>query len=263
VKRAGPRIASLLLEMVREPVGELELRAPIAQLTDALVTLEYADPAEDLKKAADIQTDPEIKDSLTSAAARLELLTKNGEDVNAWIAALDAPAANVRGLAARRLAEIGTGPAVTALEARLGRADLDPQERAGIFRAFADAKTSGAAASIEKNLSDPSGDAFEARNARAAAAWAARRLGGERMIKALRASAIRREGRDWATLAYLAVLDPKGATETLKPLASRRLRYPTVTLAREDRELSGILDDLAAGRTPLQFDVPPEALSLL
>lgn len=263
VRRAGPRIASLLLEMVREPVGELELRAPIAQLSEALVTLEYPEPVEDLKKAADLQTDPEIKDALTSCVARLELIAKNRDEVPAWIATLDAPTESVRILAGRRLAEIGSGPAVAALESRLARADLAPEERAAIFRAFADAKTTGAASLIEKNLADPAADAADVRDARAAAAWAARRIGGERMIKALRASAVRRDGRDWATIAYLAVLDPKNAAETLKPLAVRRLRYPTVTLEKEDRHMDAILYDLAAGRMPFLYDVPPEALRLL
>jgi HEAT repeat protein len=260
VKKAGPRIAVDLLDMVREPVGELELRAPIVQLAESLVTLEYAEPLDDVKRAIDVQTDPEIKETLASCARRLELIARNGVAPVPWIEALDSPLAEVRTLGARRLAEIGAPAGLAALGSRLARTDLDPAERAAIFRAFADAQTPGAVPLIERALADAASDAWELRDARAEAAWAARRIGGERMVKALRASATRCQGRDWATLVYLAVLDQGAAIDTLKTLRTQRLRRPEVRVGREDRQLAEILADLAAGRTPALYDTPPEKL---
>jgi hypothetical protein len=80
------------------------------------------------------------------------------------------------------------------------------------------------------------------------------------MSQALRESAVRRDGRDWATLVYLAVLEKRAAVETLKSLRARRLRYPESRFGREAKQLDGILADLAGDRSLARFDVPPESL---
>jgi hypothetical protein len=76
----------------------------------------------------------------------------------------------------------------------------------------------------------------------------------------LKASAVRRQGRDWATLVYYAVLEKGASADTLKSLGALRLRRPETRIGREDGQLSEILSDLAAGRTPSTYDVPPDAL---
>ncbi|HEX4825733.1 MAG TPA: HEAT repeat domain-containing protein [Candidatus Polarisedimenticolaceae bacterium] len=260
VTAAAPRVASVLMELVREPIGDLELRAQVAQLTDALVSLRYTDPIEDLKKAIDIQTDKEIKDSLASCVKRLSLLAKNGNDPAPWTEALASSDEAVRRLAARRLAEIGAPPAVAAIEARLAKPDLGNDERTEIFRSIAEAKTQNAASLVERALADPADDTWERRDARGEEAWAARRIGGDRMAKALRASALRREGRDWPTIVYLAIMEKSAASDTLKTLSRTRLRRPENRIGREDKQITEILADLAAGRTPSLYDVPPDAL---
>ena len=80
------------------------------------------------------------------------------------------------------------------------------------------------------------------------------------MRRALRLSAVRRDGRDWATLVYLAILEKAAAIPTLKTLRVRRLRYPQSPFGDEERLIDGILSDLVAGREPKGFDVPPSAL---
>ena len=257
---AAPRIASVLMEIVREPIGDLELRAQVAQLTDEIVALRYTDPIDDLKKAIDVQTDKEIKDSLASCVRRLGLIAKNADDPAAWIESLGSADDDVRRLAAHRLAEIGAPAAIAAFEARLAKPDLSADERAGIYRSLADARTQGAAALVERALADAADDPWERRDVRGEEAWAARRIGGERMTKALRASAIRRDGRDWPTVVYLALMEKGAAAETLKTLSRDRLRRPESRIGREDRQLTEILADLAAGRTPSVYDVPPDAL---
>lgn len=260
VQKAAPRLAAHLLELVREPVGNLSLRAPILELSEALVTLRFTDPIDDLKAALAVQADPEIQETLASCVRRLELIAKNRDDVKAWVAAAASPLVEVRKLSDRRLAQIGSAAAVRALAERLGKTDLPPDERAGILLSIADAHTEGAASLVERHLAEPEFDAWDLRDARAAAAWAARRIGGERMARALRNSAVRRDGRDWATLVYLAALEKGAAVDTLKLVRPRRLRYLESRYGREEGELDRILADVAAGRAPTSFDVPPEVL---
>jgi HEAT repeat protein len=260
VKKVAPRVASTLLDIVREPVGDLSLRTPIDEWGDALVTFGYTDPIDDLNAAAAVQSDPVIKDSLISCARRLQLLAKNGADVAAWDAAAVSPLLHGRRLAYRRLSEIGSPGAVRAMTTRLMRTDLPPEERAGVLVAIGEARTEGAADLVERHLSDPAYDAWELQGARSAAAFAARRLGGDRMVRALRQSAIRRDGRDWATLVYLAVLEKGAALPILKSLRVRRLRYPERLFGHEEGQIDGIISDLEAGREPKRFDVPPEPL---
>ncbi|HVQ34935.1 MAG TPA: HEAT repeat domain-containing protein [Candidatus Bathyarchaeia archaeon] len=262
-RRAGPRVAANLLEMVGEPVGNLSERAPIKEYAEALVLLRYTDPIPALQEAAAKQSDPEIVASLSGAVVRLKLLAELGDDVSKWAARLTDPSEPVRALAADRLAEIGGHAAVAALEKRLSGTSLPPDERAAILTSIGQFHPEGAASLVERHLSDPAYDPFALRDTRIAAAWAARRIGGTQMVKALRASAVRRDGRDFATLAYLAIADPTGAAPTIKTARARRLRYPEPTYGRDDEHLDEILRDLSRGKAPRRFDVPPVNLPTL
>jgi HEAT repeat protein len=260
VTQVAPRVAAALIAYVKEPVGDLSLRTPIAQWGDALVRFNYTEPVDDLKAAAAVQTDPDIKEALESCVRRLDLLKANGGNVTLWTTALASPYPDVRKLAGRRLAEIGSRTAVRAIKTRLQKTDLPPEERAEMLMSIGEARTQGAADVVELHLSDPAYDAWDLREARAAAAWAARRLGGESMVRALRLSAVRRDGRDWATLVYLAVLEKGASLPTLKSLRVRRLRYPEAAFGHEEEQLDQIISALAAGREPKRFDVRPKAL---
>jgi HEAT repeat protein len=261
IKKVAPRIASELLSYVHEPVGDLSLRTPIAGWGDTLVKFGYTDPIDDLAAAASIQPDPDIKASLESCVRRLQLLVKNKDDVAAWAAAYASPLPDVRHLADVRLAEIGSPPAVRAIAIRLAASDLASDERARVLLAIAEARTTGAAELIERHLSDPAFDTFNERDVRSAAAYAALRIGGDRMARALKASAVRRDGQDWATLAYLAELEKGASLQTLRTLRVRRLRYPDSTFGHQEWLIDEIIGDVAAGRKPLGYDVPPEELS--
>jgi len=256
-KQIAPRRASEFLDLVREPIGNLSLRARVVELGEAMVTLSYTEPIDDLKAAAAVQTDLEILDTLNSCIRRLEALKRHGDDVAAWTAELASPLPAMRALADRRLAELGTPAAVKALTARLARTDLPPDEREDVFLAIGTARTAGASALVAAQLADPAGDVWNVQKARAAAAWAARRIGGPRMAEALRASAIRRDGRDFATLVYYAVLERGAARETLTTLKTRRLRYPESPFGPQSSQLDFIVSDLAAGYPLTRFDVAP------
>ena len=260
VARAAPRIASRLLGIVQDPVTDLSQRAPILAFSEMLVTLGYTEPIDDLKVSAAKQGDIEIKGTLESTVRRLEMLRQLGNDVAGWQEALGAPRPEIRRLAARRLAQIGTPSAVRALEVRLASATLAPDERAAIFLEIADARTQGAAPLVEQNLADPAYDAWILQAAREAAAWAAHRIGGERMRKALRTSAMRRDGRDFPTVAYLAV-ERELTLDELVALRRRRLRYLDAGNGHEEIALDGAAADLRAGRVPGELDAPPDTLN--
>ena len=132
------------------------------------------------------------------------------------------------------------------------------KSEADILMAIGNAHTTGAADLVERHLADPAYDPWDFHDARSAAAWAARRIGGERMTRALRESAVRRDGRDWATLAYLAVVDKADAIPTLKTLRLKRLRCSRG--APRARGNPARADDPRSrgGRSPSKFDVPPE-----
>jgi HEAT repeats/PBS lyase HEAT-like repeat len=262
-RRAGPRVAERLLGIVREPVGDLTLRPAVAELTDALVTFEFADPADDLKAAAGVQSDPEIRERLSACARLLALMTTNGNEVAAWITSLADPDAAVRALAARRLAEIESGESVKALTSRFDDANVTDADRAAILRAIADGKSRLGEALVERALADPAFDAWKRQAVRDEAAWAARRIGGDRMVHALEASASRRDGQDWSTLVYLALADPSKAAGTLRRLRVARLRYTDPRSGHEDADLDEILGDLDAGVAPRAYDVSPELLAEL
>jgi HEAT repeat protein len=262
-KRAGPLVAKNLLEMIDEPVGNLSQRAPIKEYAEALVLLRYTDPIPALEEAIGKQADPEIVAALKSSGERLKLLAELGDDASKWAAKLADPSKPIRLLAADRLAEIGSRAAVGALDKRLADASISPDERAAILTAIGQFHPEGASPEVERHLADPAYDGFAMRDARFAAAWAARRIGGPKMIRALRDSAVRRDGHDFATLAYLAVADPANAASTLKIARARRLRFPEPTFGREDEHLDEILRELSHGRAPRRFDVPPVVLPTL
>jgi HEAT repeat protein len=263
VKKVAPRVASALLEVVRKPVTDLRYRTPIAEWGDGLVKLGYTEPIDELRAAVEVQGDPEIKESLSSCVRRLQRLAANGDDVAAWDKAAVSPFGDVRRLAFRRLAEIGSPAAVRAIATRLAKSDVPPEERAAALIAVGEARTEGAVDIVERHLSDPAYDVWQLQRARSAAAFAARRLGGDRMIRALRQSAVRRDGRDWATLVYLAVIEKGAALPILKDLRVRRLRYPESPFGHQEWQVDAIISDLAAGRDLKRFDVPPDALSEL
>ena len=261
IKRVAPQFAAELLKTVREPVTDLSFRPLIAQWGEVLVKFGYTDAIDQLKAAAAIQPDPEIKESVSSCLRRLQLIAKNHDDVTAWDTAAGSQFADVRRLAYRRLAEIGSPSAVRALTTRLAKTDLPGEDRIDALVSIGDARTEGAAELVERHLVDPSYDVGELLSARPAAAYAARRLGGERMAKALRQSAVRRDGREFATLLYLAVLEKEAALPTLKTLRARRLRYPISGFGQDETTLDAIIADLSAGRDIKQHDVKPEGHS--
>jgi HEAT repeat protein len=262
-RRAGPRVASNLLEMVGEPVGNLSERAPIKEYSEALVLLRYTEPLPALEEAAGKQADPEILASLNGAIVRLKLLTELGDDASRWAGKLSDPSDAVRFLAADRLAEIGGRAAVTAARAapcervavaRGARRDPDLDRavppRGGIVPRRARAFGPGV-----RRLRPARGALFgrvgRAPDRRAEDGEGAARIRGAPRRAGLRDARLPRDRRPHRGGAH----DQDGAR--------RRLRYPEPTYGREDEHLDEILRELSRGRAPRRFDVPPVLLPTL
>ncbi len=258
--RAAPRIADRLLRSVlQKPITDPTRRVEVTKLGDALVALRYPDPTPQIRDAAVLQTDPEIVDYLARLVKKLGLIQEYKAAVPKWVEALSSSDTEVRQLAAARLGELGGTEAARALVGAFGRAPTD--EGVGILRALAAMRSPEAAALVERVLLDPSFDDREKARLRDMAAWAARRIGGERLADALRRSAERREGQDISVLTYLAVLEGKAAIPVLRSVRAPRLRMFTWLRGAEQERLDWILRRLALGRGIPSLDRPPDEIA--
>ncbi len=260
VARAGPRIAGRLLgSELAEPIVRVELRTNVEKLGDALVALRYTEALPDLAKAAEAQTEPGVVERLNRTLKLLRACAAHRDDVAAWSAAARDADPEIRTLAVERLGEIGGAAAATALLKRFDEVQ-DPDEASRVLTALATSRAASAGPLFEKILASSAYDLPRYTPVRDAAAWGARRLGGDRMVSALRKAAERRDGQDFPALAYLAVLEGKPAAATLRAMRAVRLRHVTWRSGPEDVRLLAIARALDAGRPLAAWDRTPDAL---
>ncbi|HEX6852927.1 MAG TPA: HEAT repeat domain-containing protein [Candidatus Polarisedimenticolaceae bacterium] len=257
--RVAPRVADRLFrEILASPITDVTKVTPMRQMLDVLVEFGYVEPAARLRQASGEQVDGIAAAFLRSAANRLDRIREIGSDVAGWSALLISPEADMRELAAQRLARIGGPAAFAALETRFATAG--PDDRETILTALARHPQPAAAVLAERVLDDPAFDDVETTPIRATAAWAARRIGGPAMTEALARSASRTEGLDLPTLVYWAQLAGAKSLESIDRLRLRRLRHFSGHRGEEQQFVDEIVSDLRAGRSIAEFDVPPWAL---
>jgi len=258
-RRAGGAILSRLIDVeLARPVTDPADRERIYVLGDALVALRHVDRMAALREAVTRQRDGFLVEYLHGLLTRLETLDRNGSRIEAWIATLDAPEAQLRSLAYARLAEIGGEEAARALAERFGRVDAD--EGVAILRQLGSLDTPSSRALIERVLVSPAFDPFDRSRLRDMAAWGARRLGGDAMIDTLERAARRRNGRDARVLVYLALTGGKRALPALDSLRVPRMRFLKWTNGLELDTLDKIAWNLRQGHSLAAFDLPPERL---
>ena len=258
-RRAAPRIASRLLkEYLSSPLVEAERWPDLYILGDALVSLGYTEPLPALRDATKIQTDPTVLRYLDGLVRRLALIEENQADVKKWLAAAKSDDRAIRLLAYARLGAAGGDEGAKALMEIFPGASADDQPE--VLRGVANGKALVAAPLIERVLSDPAYDVTGKARARGMAAYAARRLGGPRMVEALRKSAERREGQDADVLTYLALSAGRDAIPTLRAVRVPRLRHPSGGRGIEQERLDWIIRELTIGRSIKSLDLTPEQL---
>jgi HEAT repeat protein len=257
--KAGPIIADRLLrEQLAQPIAEPVAKVYIEKLGEALVDLRHFEPAAQLREAATRQTDAGLVDYLDRLSRRLDLLRENRRELSRWVESLSADDADLRRLSYEGLADVGGEQAAAALRAAFETAA--PDDRMRILDALGRMPVAAAHELVERVLVDPEFDPAAQLPLREMAAWSARRLGGARMLEALRASAERRDGREAKVLIYLAVLGGKQALPVLASTRVPRMRYLKWTRGKEQARLDAVARDVAAG-FPLDYvDVPPSRI---
>jgi HEAT repeat protein len=258
-RRAGPRVADLLLSRVLPRFNaDNNDRVHVKSLGQALVSLEFVDVADDLAQALETLEDEEAKTTLGSVVSRLRILRERNADPEKWFEGVESAEDDVRHLSIVKMAKIGDERATAALiEAFENASDI---ERAGILQAIAKFRTTLAEPLVERVLLEPEFDLMVLSGIRDTAAWAARRLGSDRMKEALRRSALRRDGQDYKVLVYLAVLDGPGALPVLRDVWATRVAYPRWDRGLEQDKLQWMMRRISEGLDVWPLDAKPGRL---
>lgn len=226
-------------------------------LLDRAVELEDVKALRGLEKALEEQKDGLLVKRIETAVRQLRAARDAGDDLEKWeeLAFDDDPAIRItayRHLGRHRDADAGAA----ILAAAFGR--VDPAERVIVLEHVGEADGDKARELVERVLTVPEYQLPKLYAVRKAAAWAARRLGGERMSKALRRSIELRHGRDIHTIIYYTLLEGRGAVPVLEETIASRMRFAAVTRGNEYKFLRDLLTALSLGRPVLDDgDRPP------
>ena len=261
--RADAAIEPISTRLVRrELTGQVKdphQRERIYELGRAVVGLRHHAVLAELRPAAARQRDGHLVRFLDVVVRQLEGLEKNGNDVAAWIEALESADSEMRRLGYARLGEIGGEEAATALARVFGRVDV--ADGVAILEALGSVRAEASQKLIERALVSEAFDPIDRLPLRQMAAWSARKIGGERMIAALTASADRRSGREALVLVYLAVLAGERALPTLAAHRLPRLEYLKWTRGGEHDYLEWLRRQIQAERSLDRLDVPPAEIN--
>jgi HEAT repeat protein len=260
-RSAGPALAARILRDLQEPVVDGGLRSNLQRALDALVELRYSDAAELLSEAGERQPDHGLVQALRSAATRLQTLAENGTAVPMWAELASGPDAEMRALARSRLAEIGSAPAVSALESSFDT--VPARERREVLEALGEAGSDRAAGVLERVLTSPEFATAEALPDREWAAWAASRIGGRKMFELLTRAVESRNGRDSKVTAYAALAGGEQAIPLLRAYRAIQMQYVGWNRGRAQERLNWVLGQLERGRAIDVLDLPPPRLSLM
>jgi HEAT repeat protein len=256
---AGAAIAPRLIDdLLAKSGSDPGRRLAVERMSAALVTLGHTKALKDLREWLAGEADPRMAASIELAVRQLDLIRRNGRKVARWIATSAETDRELRQLAWKQLAEIGSADAARALAESFAIADRS--DRKEILRALGHAPEALAAPLLEPVLLDPRFDQTEEIPLRDMAAWSARRIGGNAMWELLKAAAERRHGRDAKVMVYAAVLGGERALPLLRSLRLPRMRYLGFTRGNELDRLDWIAARLSTGRSIDSVDVRPEKL---
>jgi HEAT repeat protein len=258
-ERAAPMIAKRLLKVeLVSTLKEPSFRYHVEILCEALVALGHHQVLEELREAKERQVDSVLISFLDVAILKLETIKKNGRSTKKWIKTMGSSERALRILAYRRLGDIGGATAARAMAASFGRVEQD--EGLEILKALRGIDADPSLALIERVLLAQEFDSVERADLRDAAAWAARRIGGDRMFEALKESAGRRHGRDAKVLVYLALLGGEKALPILTEHRLPRMVYVSWESGKELETIDWIIRQISNGRSIASLDTPPNEL---
>lgn len=256
---AGEPIAAWLFSVLpsaEQPIVRLEAE----RLIEALVAVRHTASAAHLREASKHTRDRSLQLALESGARRLEALDAFA-GTEEWIAAAADEDRAMRQTAYQRLGDIGDAAAIEALAAAFDTAQA--ADRVDILRAIGRAGSPHASPLLERVLTSDEFDALDQRTVRQAAAWAARRIGGDEMFTLLRAAVERRHGRDPAITVYAALTGGRQALPLLAAQRRSQLSYFGWERGKVQERLDRLAHEIAAGISLWEIDRPPEQLSFV
>ncbi len=255
-------------DAIRERLLNVELPSLVRSSAEKLRAewlLERAVELEDIKalggleKALEVQKDGLLLIKIETAVRQLRAARDAGNDLEKWEAlAFDADG-KIREIAYRHLGR--AAPAVAAAEilaSAFGR--VEPAEGQRVLDNLAKLDTKKARDVVERVLTASEYQRPELYSLRDTAAWAARRLGGERMRAALRRSIEIRHGRDIRTIVYYTLLSGKQAIPLIEEWIVPRMRFSAIARGKEYQYLQELLTALRLDHELDASDREPTAL---
>jgi len=231
-------------------------------LLDLSVELEDVKTLEGLEKALEVQRDGFLVVRIETAVHQLRAARDAGDDPEKWEALAFHEDAKIRETAYRHLSRAtAASAAARILVSAFGR--VEPAEGEVILDLLADLDTGEAREVIERVLTTPEYQRPELYSVRDHAAWAARRLGGERMRAALQRSIEMRHGRDVRPIIYYTLLSGKEAIPLIEKWIVPRMRFSVVTRGMEYRHLRELLLSLSLDHAIDDTDRPPAELDFM
>ena len=257
---AGEPIRRRLLKAELPKLTRNSSERPAAEwLLDRLVEYEDVAALAGLEESLGLQHDPVLMERMETAIRQLKAARDAGEDLEKWkaLAFDDDPA--IRMTAYRHLGrDADADAAAKILAMAFGR--VEPAEGEKILDRISTLDSDESRELVERVLTSSQYQRPELYSMRNNAAWAARRLGGERMRAALRRSIEMRHGRDVAPVVYYTLLSGKEAIPLIEPLIVTRMRFNTITRGKEYRHLRELLSKLKLGHRLDYTDVSPGRL---
>jgi len=212
-----------------------------------------------LEKALEVQRDGLLVKKIEVAVGQLRAAREAGQDLEKWEVLAFHADAKIRETAYRHLSRVREQDAAASiLASAFGR--VEPTESSVILERLAELDTTQARDVVERVLTAPEYQRPELYALRDTAAWAARRLGGERMRVALRRSIEIRHGRDVRPIIYYTLLSGKQAIPLIEEWIVPRMRFSATSRGSEYRHLRELLTTLRLGHEIDDTDRPPAEL---
>ncbi len=215
-----------------------------------------------LEKALEVQKDGLLLPKIEAVVRQLTAARDAGDDMQKWEAlAFDADP-QIRETAYRHLGSVSPPDAAAEiLASAFGR--VEPAEAPVVIDQLAGLNTEKSRDVVERVLTTPEYQRPELYLLRDSAAWAARRLGGERMRSALQHSIEIRHGRDIRPIIYYALLSGEQATPLIDKWIVPRMRFSAITRGKEYQYLRELLTALRFGHALDASDLSPAELSFM
>jgi HEAT repeat protein len=231
-------------------------------LLDRTIELEDVKALVGLEKALEVQKDGLFLIKIETAVRQLRAARDAGNSLEKWEAlAFDADA-KIRETAYRHLGRTTKADAAAEiLASAFGR--VEPAEGQLVLDQLGELDTGISRDVVERVLTASEYQRPELYSLRDSAAWAARRLGGERMRAALKRSIEIRHGRDIRTIVYYTLLSGKRAIPVIEEWIVPRMRFDAITRGNEYQHLRELLLALRLDHKLDESDRPPAALRFM